>query len=163
MTVPSSMIHCKQRSRDGEDDPYPSAAVSAQAQCLVPYDRDLLVLEKPFGRKEGRFVDGLLGPVPPGNLLGHRAVQVAEQGDDGLAPAAFAGLHVSNRHRQEPLRSPKPPRWRFGGLEKPVSSSQKAIGSSLCGSGLDAAELLFELAEVHLDHRWAPMGAGIRK
>ena len=39
----------KQRSRDATDDPYLAAALSAKAQVIVTYDRDLLALEKPFG------------------------------------------------------------------------------------------------------------------
>ena len=39
----------KQRSRDRKDDPYLAAAVAAEAQCVVTYDRDLLALGKPFG------------------------------------------------------------------------------------------------------------------
>lgn len=39
----------KQRSRDPKDDPYLSAALAAEAKCLVTYDHDLLALGKPFG------------------------------------------------------------------------------------------------------------------
>ena len=39
----------KQRSRDAKDDPYLAAALAARANVIVTYDRDLLVLEKPFG------------------------------------------------------------------------------------------------------------------
>lgn len=39
----------KQRARDAKDDPYLCAALAAQAGCIVTYDLDLLVLEKPFG------------------------------------------------------------------------------------------------------------------
>src|SRR5439155_18410536 len=39
----------KQRSRDPNDDPFLSCAVSARAKFLVTRDRDLLVLRKPFG------------------------------------------------------------------------------------------------------------------
>ena len=39
----------KQRSRDEKDDIYLAAAVSASANFIVTYDKDLLVLEKPFG------------------------------------------------------------------------------------------------------------------
>lgn len=39
----------KRRSRDKSDDPYLSAALAAEAQSVVTYDRDLLVLDKPFG------------------------------------------------------------------------------------------------------------------
>ena len=39
----------KQRSRDAQDDAYLSAALAAEAKCLVTYDRDLLILGKPFG------------------------------------------------------------------------------------------------------------------
>ena len=49
----------KQRSRDVSDDPYLSAALAAKAAVIVTYDRDLLVLEKPFG----------IQIVRPGRLL----------------------------------------------------------------------------------------------
>ncbi|MBI4661905.1 MAG: putative toxin-antitoxin system toxin component, PIN family [Verrucomicrobia bacterium] len=39
----------KGRSRDPKDDPYLMAALAAKAPVLVTYDRDLLVLERPFG------------------------------------------------------------------------------------------------------------------
>ncbi|MBU6401824.1 MAG: putative toxin-antitoxin system toxin component, PIN family [Verrucomicrobia bacterium] len=39
----------KQRSRDWKDDPYLSAALAAQAKSVMTYDRDLLVLGRPFG------------------------------------------------------------------------------------------------------------------
>src|SRR5690348_17089404 len=39
----------KQRSRDARDDPYLAAAIAARAEVLVSYDKDLLVLDKPFG------------------------------------------------------------------------------------------------------------------
>jgi len=39
----------KQRSRDAKDDPYLAAALAARAQFVVTYDKDLLVLGKPFG------------------------------------------------------------------------------------------------------------------
>lgn len=39
----------KQRSRDAHDDPYLAAALAAHAAVVVTNDRDLLVLEKPFG------------------------------------------------------------------------------------------------------------------
>jgi len=39
----------KPRSRDTKDDPYLAAALAAKALVIVTYDRDLLVLEKPFG------------------------------------------------------------------------------------------------------------------
>ena len=39
----------KSRSRDVKDDPYLMAALAAKALMIVTYDRDLLVLEKPFG------------------------------------------------------------------------------------------------------------------
>jgi predicted nucleic acid-binding protein len=39
----------KRRSRDPQDDPYLAAALGAGARVIVTYDRDLLVLEKPFG------------------------------------------------------------------------------------------------------------------
>jgi putative PIN family toxin of toxin-antitoxin system len=38
----------KRRSRDAKDDIYPAAALAASA-CIVTYDKDLLILEKPFG------------------------------------------------------------------------------------------------------------------
>lgn len=39
----------KRRSRDPKDDPYLACALSAKAQYLVTYDRDLLSLGTPFG------------------------------------------------------------------------------------------------------------------
>jgi putative PIN family toxin of toxin-antitoxin system len=39
----------KQRSRDPKDDPYLSAALAAEAECVVTYDHDLLDLRNPFG------------------------------------------------------------------------------------------------------------------
>lgn len=39
----------KQRSRDAKDDPYLAAALAVHAQHIVTYDKDLLVLGKPFG------------------------------------------------------------------------------------------------------------------
>jgi putative PIN family toxin of toxin-antitoxin system len=39
----------KQRSRDAADDPYLAAALGARASFLVTFDKDLLVLGKPFG------------------------------------------------------------------------------------------------------------------
>ena len=39
----------KQRSRDSKDDPYLAAALGARAEAIVTYDKDLLVLGKPFG------------------------------------------------------------------------------------------------------------------
>lgn len=39
----------KQRSRDAKDDIYLAGALGASAKFLVTYDRDLLVMEKPFG------------------------------------------------------------------------------------------------------------------
>ena len=39
----------KQRSRDAKDDPYLAAAIAARADFIVSYDKDLLVLNKPFG------------------------------------------------------------------------------------------------------------------
>lgn len=39
----------KQRSRDPDDDPYLAVALAARAPTLVTYDKDLLVLGKPFG------------------------------------------------------------------------------------------------------------------
>ncbi len=39
----------KQRSRDAKDDPCLAAAIAAHAEVIVSYDKDLLVLEKPFG------------------------------------------------------------------------------------------------------------------
>ncbi len=49
----------KQRSRDPQDDPYLAAALGAKAQWLVTFDKDLLVLGKPFG----------VGVVTPAQLL----------------------------------------------------------------------------------------------
>ncbi len=39
----------KQRSRDIKDERFLAAALAADAKAIVSYDRDLLVLEKPFG------------------------------------------------------------------------------------------------------------------
>jgi predicted nucleic acid-binding protein len=39
----------KQRSRDIKDERFLAAALAANAKAIVSYDRDLLVLEKPFG------------------------------------------------------------------------------------------------------------------
>jgi putative PIN family toxin of toxin-antitoxin system len=39
----------KQRSRDPADDPYLAAALGARVRFLVTFDKDLLVLDKPFG------------------------------------------------------------------------------------------------------------------
>jgi uncharacterized protein len=39
----------KQRSRDPKDDPDLAAAMGAEAQYIVTFDRDLLSLKKPFG------------------------------------------------------------------------------------------------------------------
>jgi uncharacterized protein len=39
----------KPRSRDAKDDIYLACAIAASAPYLITYDRDLLVLEKPFG------------------------------------------------------------------------------------------------------------------
>lgn len=39
----------KQRSRDPKDGLYLSAALAAETKCVVSYDHDLLVLDKPFG------------------------------------------------------------------------------------------------------------------
>jgi putative PIN family toxin of toxin-antitoxin system len=39
----------KPRSRDAKDDPYIAAALAAKADAVVTFDRDLLVLGKPFG------------------------------------------------------------------------------------------------------------------
>jgi len=39
----------KQRSRDIKDERFIAAALSAKAKAIVSYDRDLLVLGKPFG------------------------------------------------------------------------------------------------------------------
>jgi putative PIN family toxin of toxin-antitoxin system len=36
-------------SRDPDDNLFVATAIAAQAECLVTQDRDLLVLEKPFG------------------------------------------------------------------------------------------------------------------
>ncbi|MCI0536527.1 MAG: putative toxin-antitoxin system toxin component, PIN family [Verrucomicrobiales bacterium] len=52
----------KRRSRDPKDDPYLAAALAAKAEVLVTYDRDLLVLAKPFGIavvRPGRFLQML--------------------------------------------------------------------------------------------------------
>jgi predicted nucleic acid-binding protein len=39
----------KQRSRDAKDDPHLACALGAGANLIVPRDRDLLALQKPFG------------------------------------------------------------------------------------------------------------------
>lgn len=39
----------KRRSRDPKDDPYLAAALGAKVHCIVTFDKDLLVLRKPFG------------------------------------------------------------------------------------------------------------------
>jgi len=39
----------KQRSRDPKDDPYIAAALAGRVDCIVTFDKDLLVLGKPFG------------------------------------------------------------------------------------------------------------------
>ena len=39
----------KQRSRDPKDDPYLACALAARADYIVTRDKDLLVMEKPFG------------------------------------------------------------------------------------------------------------------
>ena len=39
----------KQRSRDAKDDIYLAAALAATATFVVSYDKDLLVMNKPFG------------------------------------------------------------------------------------------------------------------
>jgi len=39
----------KQRSRDSKDDPYRACALAAKAKMIISRDKDLLVLEKPFG------------------------------------------------------------------------------------------------------------------
>ena len=39
----------KQRSRDSKDDPYLACALAAKAKMIISRDKDLLVLEKPFG------------------------------------------------------------------------------------------------------------------
>lgn len=39
----------KRRSRDAKDDIYLAAAMAASAAYLVTYDKDLLVMSKPFG------------------------------------------------------------------------------------------------------------------
>jgi putative PIN family toxin of toxin-antitoxin system len=52
----------KRRSRDPKDDPYLAAALAAKANVIVTYDRDLLVLAKPFGIaivRPGRFLQML--------------------------------------------------------------------------------------------------------
>jgi len=49
----------KQRSRDLKDDPYLAAALAANAQAIVTFDKDLLSLGKPFG----------IGIITPAQLL----------------------------------------------------------------------------------------------
>jgi putative PIN family toxin of toxin-antitoxin system len=39
----------RQRSRDAHDDPYLACALAAEAGAVISRDKDLLVLEKPFG------------------------------------------------------------------------------------------------------------------
>ena len=39
----------KQRSRDPDDDPFLACALGSEAKIIVSRDKDLLVLEKPFG------------------------------------------------------------------------------------------------------------------
>ena len=39
----------KQRSRDVKDERFIAAALAGHAEAIVSYDRDLLVLRKPFG------------------------------------------------------------------------------------------------------------------
>ena len=39
----------KRRSRDVKDDIYLAAAIAASATFIVTYDKDLLILQKPFG------------------------------------------------------------------------------------------------------------------
>jgi putative PIN family toxin of toxin-antitoxin system len=39
----------KQRSRDRKDDPFLACALASGAETIISKDRDLLVLEKPFG------------------------------------------------------------------------------------------------------------------
>ena len=39
----------KQRSRDRDDDPFLACALASGARAIISKDRDLLVLEKPFG------------------------------------------------------------------------------------------------------------------
>ena len=39
----------KQRSRDLQDERFIAAALAGHAEAIVSYDRDLLVLRKPFG------------------------------------------------------------------------------------------------------------------
>ena len=39
----------RRRGRDPKDDPYLAAALAAKAHYIITYDRDLLVLGKPFG------------------------------------------------------------------------------------------------------------------
>jgi putative PIN family toxin of toxin-antitoxin system len=41
----------KQRSRDPSDDPYLAVALAAHSDFIVTYDKDLLVMNKPFGIK----------------------------------------------------------------------------------------------------------------
>lgn len=49
----------KPRSRDATDDPYLAAALAARAKVIVTYDRDLLVLSKPFGIRIVRPIEFL--------------------------------------------------------------------------------------------------------
>ena len=47
LVLPSPMG--KQRSRDPADDPILGTALAAEATTIVTFDKDLLVLQKPFG------------------------------------------------------------------------------------------------------------------
>jgi putative PIN family toxin of toxin-antitoxin system len=47
----------KRRSRDATDDIYLAGALAASAEFLVTYDRDLLVMRKPFGIETVRPAD----------------------------------------------------------------------------------------------------------
>ena len=60
----------KARSRAPKDDPYLAAALAAKAEAIVTYDRDLLVLEKPFGIRIVRPIEflRLLQPFPSTGL-----------------------------------------------------------------------------------------------
>ncbi len=59
VTLVEPMPLGKQRCRDAADDPYLSAALAAKARFLVTFDKDLLVLQKPFGA----------GVITPAQLL----------------------------------------------------------------------------------------------
>jgi putative PIN family toxin of toxin-antitoxin system len=56
----------KARSRDPTDDPVLGTALAAKARFIVSYDRDLLVLRKPFGIeivRPGEFLARLQRPI----------------------------------------------------------------------------------------------------